>query len=322
MVSLPFILTFVCPVNGMHKIFSVLIDIRNGVWYNFTKMYHNARVHCPCRKAESVTRMEKNGKQYQNGARRGENHAQEASEGLFIGRNAVIELLKSGREIDRIFVRRGEKEGSLSLICALALENGIPLLETDVRKLDSLAAGGVHQGVAAVAAETAYLSVQELLMKTEQDGENPFYIICDDVNDPHNLGAIIRSAECAGANGIIIPKRHAAGVNGTVAKSSAGAVFHMPIARVSNLASAVRTLKENGVWIWAVEAGGKPYYEQDFRGKIALILGSEGDGVSRLLKEESDFHVGIPMYGQINSLNVSNAAAVLLFEAAKQRNGV
>lgn len=264
--------------------------------------------------------MEKNKQRYQNRPHREEVRQSEVSDGLFIGRNAVIELLKSGREVDRVFVRRGEREGSLSLICALALEKGIPLLETDVRKLDSLAAGGVHQGVAAIAAETAYLTVQELLTQTEQSGELPFYIICDEVNDPHNLGAIIRSAECAGANGIIIPKRHAAGVNGTVAKSSAGAVFHMPIARVSNLASAVRTLKESGVWIWAVEAGGKPYYEQDFRGKVALVLGSEGDGVSRLLKEESDFIAGIPMYGQINSLNVSNAAAVLLFEAAKQRH--
>ena len=234
-------------------------------------------------------------------------------EGLFIGRNAVIELLKSGREVDRVLIRKGERDGSLSLISALTLEKGIPLLETDVRKLDSLAAGGVHQGVAAIAAETAYLSVQELLAQTEEAGQQPFYLICDEVSDPHNLGAMIRSAECAGCNGIIIPKRHAVGV-------SAGAVFHMPIARVSNLASAVRTLKENGVWIWAAEAGGKPHYEQDFKGKIALILGSEGNGVSRLLKEESDFMVGIPMYGSINSLNVSNAAAILLFEAARQRN--
>lgn len=241
-------------------------------------------------------------------------------DGLFIGRNAVIELLKSGREVDRVFVKRGEREGSISLICALAKERGVPLLETDVRKLDAMACGGVHQGVAAIAAETAYLSVPELLAQTASAGETPFYVICDGVSDPHNLGAVIRSAECAGANGIIIPKRHAVGVNGTVAKSSAGALFHMPVARVSNLVSAVRTLKENGVWIWTVEADGKPYYEQDLRGSVALILGSEGEGVSRLLREESDFTAGIPMYGQINSLNVSNAAAVLLFEAARQRH--
>ena len=264
--------------------------------------------------------MDKPYKKYHGGEKpRNQEHPAEPAEGLFIGRNAVIELLRSDREVDRVFIRKGERDGSLSVVCALALEKGVPLLETDIRKLDSLAGGGVHQGVAAIAAETAYLSVRELLDKTEAAGELPFYLICDDVNDPHNLGAMIRSAECAGANGVIIPKRHAVGVNGTVAKSSAGAVFHVPVARVSNLVSAVRTLKENGVWIWAVEAGGKPYYEQDFRGKIALILGSEGEGVSRLLKEESDFMAGIPMYGKINSLNVSNAAAILMFEAAKQR---
>ena len=240
-------------------------------------------------------------------------------DGLFIGRNAVAELLKSGRPVDRVLIRRGERDGSLSVICALALEKGVPLLETDVRKLDQLAPGGVHQGVAAYAAETAYLSVQELLERTESAGELPFYVICDGVSDPHNLGAILRSAECAGANGVILPKRRAVGVNGTVAKASAGAVFHVPVARTSNLASAVKLLKEHGVWIWAVEMGGKPYDEQDFRGKVALILGSEGEGVSRLLQEESDFLTGIPMYGKINSLNVSNAAAIVLFEAAKQR---
>ena len=244
----------------------------------------------------------------------------EIEDGLIIGRNAVIELLKSEGEVDRVFMRKGEHDGSLSLIVALAKGRGIPVLETDGRKLDQMACGGVHQGVAAVTAETNYLSVQELWEQTAEKGEKAFFVICDDVGDPHNLGAIIRSAECAGANGIIIPKRHAAGVNATVAKSSAGAVFHMPIARTSNLVSAVRYLKEQNVWTWVVEAGGKPYYEQDFTGNIALVMGSEGEGVSRLLKEECDFPAGIPMYGKLNSLNVSNAAAVLLFEAAKQRN--
>ena len=244
----------------------------------------------------------------------------EIEDGVIIGRNAVIELLKSESEVDRVFLRKGEHDGSLSLICALAKAKGVPVLEADGRKLDAMACGGVHQGVAAVIAETAYLSVQELLEQTVQKGEKAFFVVCDDVGDPHNLGAIIRSAECAGANGIIIPKRHAAGVNATVAKSSAGAVFHMPIARTANLVSAVRYLKEQGVWVWAVEAGGKPYYEQDFTGNTALVMGSEGEGVSRLMKEECDFLTGIPMFGKINSLNVSNAAAVLLFEAAKQRH--
>ncbi|MBR6755256.1 MAG: 23S rRNA (guanosine(2251)-2'-O)-methyltransferase RlmB [Clostridia bacterium] len=243
-----------------------------------------------------------------------------AEEGLFIGRNAVMELLKSGRTIDKIYIKNDSSEGVLAVIRAKASEKRVPVVETDSRRLDRLAEGGVHQGVIAVAAETDYLSVDQLLALTAEKGEKPFYLICDSINDPHNLGALIRSANCAGLNGVIIPKRRAVGVNGTVAKSSAGAVFAMPIARVSNLANAVKTLKENGVWIWAVEAGGRPYYEQDFKGSCALILGSEGEGVSDILKKESDFIAGIPMYGTVNSLNVSAAGAIVMFEASKQRN--
>lgn len=241
-------------------------------------------------------------------------------EGLFIGRNAVMELLRSGRTVDRIYMRNDPNEKVLVNIRIKANERRVPIIDTDSRKLDKLAEGGVHQGVIAVAAETDYLTVEELLESVSQKGEKPFFLICDSINDPHNLGALIRSANCAGVNGVIIPKRRSVGVNGTVAKSSAGAVFAMPIARVSNLASAVKTLKENGVWIWAVEAGGRPYYEQDFKGSCALILGSEGEGVSDILKKESDFIAGIPMYGTVNSLNVSNAGAIVMFEAAKQRN--
>ena len=241
-------------------------------------------------------------------------------EGLFIGRNAVMELLKSERSVDRIYMRGDSSEPALKNISKRAAEKGIPVVETDPRRLDKLAEGGMHQGVIAVAAETDYLSVEELFERTVNSGEKPFYLICDGINDPHNLGALIRSANCAGVNGVIIPKRRAVGVNGTVARSSAGAVFAMPIARVANLTNAVRFLKENGVWIWSVEAGGKPYYEQDFKGSCALILGSEGEGVSELLKKESDFIAGIPMYGTVNSLNVSNAGAIVMFEAAKQRN--
>lgn len=241
-------------------------------------------------------------------------------EGVFIGRNAVTELIKSGRSVDRIYMQSNVTEGPLTAIFALAQSRGIPVITADGKKLAELAAGGAHQGVAAIAAETDYLSVEELLSQCREKGEKPFFLICDSVNDPHNLGALIRSANCAGANGVIIPKRRSAGVNGTVAKSSAGAVFSTRVARVPNLAAACRTLKENGVWIWAVEAGGKPYYEQDFNCACALILGSEGEGVSELLKKESDFIAGIPMYGSINSLNVSVAGAIVMFEAAKQRN--
>lgn len=241
-------------------------------------------------------------------------------EGLFIGRNAVMELLKSDHSVDRIYMRSDSTEPTLKNIYKRAAEKGIPVVETDPRRLDKLAEGGMHQGVIAVAAETDYMSVEELFELTENSGKTPFYLICDGINDPHNLGALIRSANCAGVNGVIIPKRRSVGVNGTVARSSAGAVFAMPIARVPNLANAVRFLKEKGVWIWAVEAGGKPYYEQDFKGSCALVLGSEGEGVSELLKKESDFIAGIPMYGSVNSLNVSNAGAIVMFEAAKQRN--
>lgn len=242
------------------------------------------------------------------------------TEGLFIGRNAVTELIKSNRTVDRIYMRGDSNDVILSKIRAKANEKKIPIVDTDSRKLDKLSNGAVHQGVVAVAAETDYLTVEELMDLVEKKGEKPFFLICDSINDPHNLGALIRSANCAGVNGVIIPKRRSVGVNGTVAKSSAGAVFAMPIARVANLSNTVKTLKENGVWIWAVEAGGKPYYEQDFRGSCALILGSEGEGVSDILKKESDFIAGIPMYGSVNSLNVSNAGAIVMFEAAKQRN--
>lgn len=248
------------------------------------------------------------------------NRFETAPEGLFIGRNAVMELLRSDRTVDRIYLRNEPTEGVIAKIRAKANEKRVPIIETDSRKLDKLSNGAAHQGVIAIAAETDYLTVEELLESVENKGERPFFLICDSINDPHNLGALIRSANCAGVNGVIIPKRRAVGVNGTVAKSSAGAVFAMPIARVANLSNAVKTLKENGVWIWAVEAGGKPYYEQDFRGACALILGSEGEGVSDLLKKESDFIAGIPMYGSVNSLNVSNAGAIVMFEAARQRN--
>ncbi len=248
------------------------------------------------------------------------NRFETVPEGLFIGRNAVMELLRSDRTVDRIYLRNEPSEGVVAKIRAKANEKRVPIIETDLRKLDKLANGGAHQGVIAVAAETDYLTVEELLESVDKKGEKPFFLICDSINDPHNLGALIRSANCAGVNGVIIPKRRAVGVNGTVAKSSAGAVFAMPIARVANLSNAVKTLKDNGVWIWAVEAGGKPYYEQDFKGSCALILGSEGEGVSDLLKKESDFIAGIPMYGTVNSLNVSNAGAIVMFEAAKQRN--
>ncbi|MBO4452564.1 MAG: 23S rRNA (guanosine(2251)-2'-O)-methyltransferase RlmB [Clostridia bacterium] len=260
------------------------------------------------------------GRYGKNGSAARDNGYTDGEDGLFIGRNAVTELLKSGRAVDRIYMQKNSGEGPLSVIYALAAKNGVPVVETDVRKLDSLAHGGAHQGVAAVASETDYLSVEDLLQRTKDAGVTPFFLICDSINDPHNLGALIRSANCAGVNGVIIPKRRSAGINGTVAKASAGAVFTTPVARTANLASAVRTLKENGVWIYAAEAGGTPFYECDLTGPSAFILGSEGEGVSDLLKKESDYLIGIPMYGKVNSLNVSVAGGIVMFEAARQRN--
>ena len=238
-----------------------------------------------------------------------------------IGRNPVIEAFRAGKAIDRLFVQDGLHDGPISTILREAKKAGVKPEFVKKERLDEIAGQGAsHQGVAAYLAAFHYSSVQEMLDAAHEKNEDPFLFILDGIEDPHNLGALIRSANCAGMNGVIIPKRRSAGVNGTVAKSSAGAVFTMPIARVPNLASCVRMLKEHGVWIWAAEAGGKPYYEQDFKCACALILGSEGEGVSEILKKESDFLAGIPMYGSINSLNVSAAGAIVMFEAARQRN--
>lgn len=247
-----------------------------------------------------------------------ENEKQE-NENLFIGRNAVLELLKTDKQVDKLYVQKGEREGSITLIVAKAVEKKIPVVEVDRRRLDMMSGGGVHQGVAAEVAETNYASIEDMLALAEERGEKAFIVICDSINDPHNLGAIIRTAECAGAHGVIIPKRRSVSVNSTVAKASAGAVFHMLIARVPNLNTVIKQLQENNVWVWAVETGGTPYYEHNFDCGLAFVLGGEDAGVSRLVKENCDFTASIPMYGKINSLNVSNAAAIVLFEAARQR---
>ncbi len=237
--------------------------------------------------------------------------------GAVVGRNAVRELLKSGRAIDKIFVRRGEREGSITMLVAQAIERKIPVLEVERQKLDAYACGLPHQGIVAMAAQKEYCSVDDILNIAAERGEMPLIIIADGINDPNNLGAMIRCAEGAGAHGIIIPKRHAVGVSPAVAKASAGAVEHMAIAKVTNLASTIDELKERGIWTYAAEAGGTPYYEVDYHGPCALVFGSEGDGVSRLVKEKCDFTVSIPMYGHVNSLNVSTASAVIINEAKR-----
>lgn len=235
-----------------------------------------------------------------------------------IGRNAVRELLKSGRDIDKIFVQRGEREGSIVALVSEAIQRHIPIVEVDRGKLDKMTSGAVHQGIVAFAAEKAYCSVDELLQIAKERNEKPFLVIADGITDPHNLGALIRCAEGVGAHGLIIPKRRSVGLTAAVSKASCGAIEHLAVAKVTNLAATIERLKQEGLWIFAAEAGGTAYYQTDFHCPCALIMGSEGEGVSRLLKEKSDCIVSIPMYGKINSFNVSTAAAVILAEISKQ----
>lgn len=236
------------------------------------------------------------------------------------GRNAVKELLVSGRDIDKLFVLKGAREGSIVALIAEARGRGIPVIEVERGRLDTYSGGVNHQGVVAMAAERSYSTIDDVFRLAEEGGEHPLIVIADKIEDPHNLGALIRSAECAGAHGIIIPKRRACGLTPTVAKASAGALEHLAVAKVTNIAATIEELKKRGLWIFAAEVGGNEYYNADFNLPMALVLGSEGTGVSRLIKDKSDFIVSIPMYGKVNSLNVSAAAAVLLSEAARQRH--
>lgn len=240
-------------------------------------------------------------------------------EGLVIGRNAVRELLAGGRDIEKLYIRSGEREGSINLLLGEAAARRIPVIEVDKARMDLMSGGGAHQGIIAIAAEKNYSTVEEILEYTASLGEPPFIVLCDGVEDPHNLGAIIRSAECSGAHGVIIPKRRAVGLTSVVSKSSAGALEHMRIAKVTNLAVTMDELKEKGLWFYAADMGGESYEKTDLHGAVGLVLGSEGDGISRLVKEKCDFTVSIPMYGRVNSLNVSAAAAVLLSEIARQK---
>lgn len=261
----------------------------------------------------------KNGKNTGRGMSNARRDADEPiSEGLVIGRNAVRELLKSGRAVDKIFVQKGEREGSIVVLVAEAVERHIPIVEAEKPRLDKMTGFATHQGIVAMAAEKEYCTVDDILKIAEERGESPFLIIADGITDPHNLGALIRCAEGVGAHGIIIPKRRAVGLTPAVTRASCGAIEHMAIAKVTNLAATVDELKQKGIWIFAAEAGGTAYYNTDFKCPCAIVLGSEGDGVSRLLKEKADFITSIPMYGNVNSFNVSTAAAVILSEVAKQ----
>ena len=238
---------------------------------------------------------------------------------LIIGRNAVLEALRRERAIDTLLVAKGERNGSIGRIIADCRNRGAVIKEVDKRKLDFLCGGGNHQGVAAYAASHEYAELEDIFSLAKERDENPFIIICDELEDPHNLGAIIRTAECAGAHGIIIPKRRSVSLTWAVSKASAGALEYMPVARVTNLAAAIDELKERGVWIYSADMDGKPFFETDFSGAVGLVIGSEGNGVGKLIREKSDFIVSLPMKGKINSLNASVAAGILMYEVARQR---
>ena len=247
------------------------------------------------------------------------NNGNQDTSDIVAGRNPVLELLRSGRDIDKIFIQKANGEGSIRVIIAEARKRSIPVVETERAKLDQLTGGIAHQGVAAVAAQIRYAEIEDILALAKERGEAPLIVIADGVEDTHNLGAIIRTAECAGVHGIIILKRRCATMTAATAKAAAGALEYMKVARVSNLSRAVQTLKEAGLWIYAADMDGTDYTQIDFRGPAAIILGGENSGVSRILRKASDFIVSIPMKGRVNSLNVSNAGAILIYEAVRQR---
>ena len=244
----------------------------------------------------------------------------EEREDIIEGRNAVLEALRAGRAIDKIYIAKGDVDKTLGHIASKARALGCVVVEADRRKLDAMSQTHAHQGVVALAAVRTYCTIDDILAIAEERGEAPFVIVCDEVSDPHNLGAIIRTAECAGAHGIIIPKRRSAGLTAIVGKTSAGAAEHMAVARVPNLTAALKELRERGLWIFGSAAeGSSPLWKADLTGPICLVIGSEGDGMNRLVRETCDFLVSIPMHGKVSSLNASAAAAVLIYETLRQR---
>lgn len=240
-------------------------------------------------------------------------------EDIIFGRGPVTEAIKAGRTVDKLFIKRGAYSGSMARIVELAKSSGIIIQQVDAAKLEKLAEGGNHQGVAAMVTAFKYAEVKDILNAARDRGESPFVVICDKITDPHNLGAIIRTANCVGASGVIIPKRSGVGVNGVVIKTSAGAAEYTPVAKVTNIASVIDELKREGLWITAADMDGQSMYDIDFKGAIGIVIGSEGSGVSRLVREKCDFIASVPMMGEINSLNASVAAGVIMYEALRQR---
>ncbi|MBQ1950438.1 MAG: 23S rRNA (guanosine(2251)-2'-O)-methyltransferase RlmB [Clostridia bacterium] len=244
----------------------------------------------------------------------------EQTEDYIAGRNAVTEALKTQRPLDSVLIAKGQRQGSIGLIVSRCRDNGIPVKEVDSRKLDAMAPN--NQGVIAVAACKEYATVEDLFAVAAQRDEPPFFIVCDELEDPHNLGAILRTAEAAGAHGVIVPKRRAAGLTSTVYKASAGAVEYVPVARVANITETLRELKKQGVWVYGLDMQGETWCSSDLTGPMALVVGSEGHGMTRLVREQCDFILSLPMNGRINSLNASVACGIVLYEVARQRNNI
>jgi len=256
----------------------------------------------------------------ENYRRREDLQPREETEGQLEGRNALTEALRSGRTLDKVFIASGETDKGLQRLAAQAKETGAVVVPVDRRKLDQMSTTRAHQGVIALAAARAYFTIDDILQEAADRGEAPLIVICDELSDPHNLGAILRSAECAGAHGVIIPKRRSVGLTATVAKASAGAVEYMKVAKVTNINSAIEELKEKGVWVFGTAAEGSiPMYQADLTIPAAIVVGSEGDGMSQLVRKNCDVIVHIPMKGKITSLNASCAATILLYEAVRQR---
>lgn len=256
-----------------------------------------------------------------DGAERPYSEERAPGEDVIAGRNAVGEALRSGRAIDSVLVARGDRTGSLNVLVARCRERGIPVKETDPRRLEAIA-GRNHQGIAAIAACREYATLDELFKAAEDRGEPPLFILCDELEDPHNLGAILRTAEAVGAHGVIIPKRRSAGLTTAVYKASAGAAEYVPVARVSNLVDAMKELKRRGVWLYGLDMDGESWCGADLQGAAAVVVGAEGAGIGRLVREQCDFILSLPMRGKVSSLNASVACGVALYEAARQRLGL
>jgi len=236
------------------------------------------------------------------------------------GRNPIIEALKNNRSIEKIMVNKASKEGSIKKILAMAKENKVIIQEVDRHKLDEMSESHAHQGVIAITSDYRYYDLDEILEIPKERGEDPFFIILDGITDPHNLGSIIRTADAVGAHAVIIPKRRSVQITPIVAKASAGAVEYLPVCKVTNIVNTIKTLKENGLWIAAVDMDGQTFYQQNLGGPLGLIVGSEGEGISRLVKQNCDFTVSMPMSGNVTSLNASVAGGILLYEVYRQRN--